>query len=90
MSGWAERARWTIERVALSIPDDATLKERKAAIDAAYPFGQRSYWPYKAWCKERRAYLGRYGYQKPGRQTREQGLFDRLPRDPVTGRPVIA
>ena len=88
MSGWKDRARATIERVALSIPDGATLKERTAAIDAAYPFGEREYWPYRAWCKERRAYLGRYGYQKKG-QSREETLFSSLPRDPVTGRPVI-
>jgi hypothetical protein len=86
MTGWAEIARETIERVSLSIPDDATLKARQSAIDAAYPFGERAYWPYKAWCKARRAYLTPYGY----RQTKEPApLFADLPRDPVTGRPVI-
>lgn len=87
MSHWTELSRETIERVALIIPDGATLKERKAAIDAAYPFGPRSHWPYKAWCKARRAYLTPYGY----RQSKTPApLFADLPRDPVTGRPVIA
>jgi len=88
MSGWAERARATIERVALSIPDGATLKERKAAIDAAYPFGERAYWPYRAWCKARRTYLSRYGY-KPAAKTHMELIMAGMDRDPVTGRPVI-
>lgn len=31
-------------------------------IDAAYPFNQRSHWPYKAWLKARKTYLRDYGY----------------------------
>lgn len=87
MASWGDHARATIQRVALTIPDSATLKERKAAIDAAYPFGTREHWPYKAWCKARRAYLERYGLE-PIRKTTNQ--LDLLPRDPKTGRPLIA
>lgn len=83
---WAEIARARIEAVAATIPDTATLKARKALIDAAYPFGERAYWPYRAWCKARRKYLERYGLP-PLRQARDQlALF---PRDPKTGRPLI-
>ena len=85
MSDWSVIARQTIERVALTIPDDATMKDRKAAIDAAYPFGQRAYWPYKAWLKARRAYLAKFG--PVGRQ-QPSPLFDGWQRDPETGRPV--
>lgn len=83
MSRWSEIARQTVERVALTIPADATFRDRKAAIDAAYPFGQRAYWPYKAWLKARRRYLAPYDPKTPA------PLFDGWPRDPATGRPVI-
>lgn len=87
MTEWSEAARATIERVALTIPDDTPLKERKAIIDAAYPFGARQYWPYKAWCKARRAYLARYGY-RPRNYIAPTLAFEGWDRDPVTGRPV--
>ncbi|MFN3523926.1 MAG: hypothetical protein ACK4YQ_16895 [Phenylobacterium sp.] len=60
MTAWSDVARATIERVAATLPDKMTLKARKAAIDAAYPFGPRSHWPYRAWCKARRAYLANF------------------------------
>lgn len=81
---WSQIARATIERVALTIPDDATVKERRAIIEAAYPFGPRQYWPYKAWCKARKSYMARYEKPKPAGP-----LFPELRRDPVSGRPVI-
>lgn len=92
MSGWSAMARAAIARAHQTIPEGATLAERKAAIDAAYPFGERGYWPYKAWLKARRSYLVRYGYKPrtPERKSPQQELFDRLPRDPVSGRPVVA
>ncbi len=84
---WGDIARQRIERVAATLPDDMPLKDRIAAIDAAYPFGARSHWPHRAWLKARRTYLARFGYVKRGlpRPT----LLDRMERDPVTGRPVI-
>jgi hypothetical protein len=84
---WSDHARAVIQRVHATLPETATLKERKAAIDAAYPFGPRRYWPYKAWCKARRKYLERYGL-KPLHPP-APGLFDGWARDPATGRPVI-
>ena len=83
---WSDIARQTIERVALDIPDDADMKARKTAIDAAYPFGQRQYWPYKAWLKARKAYLSKYG---PAGKIPPAPLFDGWARDPETGRPII-
>ncbi len=82
---WSIISRTTIARVALTIPAAATFKERKAAIEAAYPFGPRSHWPYKAWCKARRAYLRQYDPKAPP----PAPLFPNLRRDPVSGRPVI-
>lgn len=87
MSQWSAISRATIAKVAAALPDDATLKERKAAIDAAYPFGIRQYWPYRAWCKARRAYLEKHGL-KPLHPPQPTAL-DLMPRDPLTGRPLI-
>lgn len=85
MTDWSDIARATIQRVHAALPATATLQERKRAIDAAYPFGERAMWPYKAWLKARRSYLARFGYVLPAKPT----ALDLLPRDPVTGRPVI-
>lgn len=62
MTNWTNRAVATIARVHERLPPSATLDERQAAVDAAYPFGGRSHWPYKAWLKARKTYLARYGY----------------------------
>jgi hypothetical protein len=83
---WSDIARATIERVALTIPEETDFKARKQFIDAAYPFGARAYWPYKAWLKARRAYLAKFDPKTPA----PGPLFPDMPRDPVTGRPVIA
>lgn len=83
MSHWADHARATIDRVHRSLPADVSFKDRKAAVDAAYPFGQRAYSPYKTWLRARKAYLAAYDPKTPA------PLFDGWPRDPVTGRPVI-
>ena len=86
MSHWGDIARQRIEAVAGTLPDDMPLKDRTAAIDAAYPFGAREHWPYRAWCKARRAYLGRFGLKPRGPKPT---LLDLMERDPVSGRPVI-
>jgi hypothetical protein len=89
-STWREVARAAIHRVHLRLPEDGPLKDRIAAVDAAYPFGARSHWPYRAWCKARREYLGRYGWKPRGQApTPMERFLAERPRDPVTGRPVI-
>lgn len=62
MGSWADIARSTIQRVHAELPAESTLAERKAAIDAAYPFGMRAYSPYRTWLRARREYLCSYGY----------------------------
>lgn len=86
---WAEIARRAIQRVNDALPDDVSLRDRIKAVDAAYPFGERSYWPHKAWLKARRAYLTHYGYFPKGAPKTPAPLFPNLPRDPKTGRPLI-
>ena len=79
MGQWSDRARATIAAVHASLPESASLDERKAAVDAAYPFGERAYSPYKTWLTQRRAYLSRYGYASPGKKLAESPL-ERLMR----------
>lgn len=67
MSHWANTAKRIIQEVHQSLPEDATLNERMKAVDAAYPFTERRYHPYKVWLKARREYLCRYGYQPKGK-----------------------
>lgn len=42
---------------------DVTLTEFKTALKAAYPFGVRSYGPYKIWCQEQRAAIQRFRFR---------------------------
>ncbi len=57
---WGQKASAIIWGLHNRIPSDATYKERKKAIQSAYPWGTRSGWPYKAWLREQRIYLARY------------------------------
>lgn len=52
---WATRARRVIAVVRADAREAGLdAKRTLAAIDAAYPFGPRKHWPYKAWLAERR------------------------------------
>lgn len=55
---WSQRAREVVHATLASLPAGATIEEKRAALRAAYPFGPREYWPYKAWCKAARQALG--------------------------------
>lgn len=57
---WARAAAETIARVHAALPADIPFKDRKAAIQAAYPFGMRKYLPYKTWLRAQRKYLRPY------------------------------
>jgi hypothetical protein len=62
---WHERSWNVIEMIHRSLPPDATLKQRKEALKNGYPFGERRYFPWKAWCKARKQYLAKYEPPKP-------------------------
>lgn len=62
---WHDRCWQVIGEVHASLPPDATLEHRKKALRDAYPFGERKYFPYKAWCKARRQYLAKYEAPNP-------------------------
>lgn len=74
MGFWADQAKRVIREVHMSLPETATLAERMKAVDAAYPFGERAYSPYKTWLKARREYLCRYGYQPKNKALIESPL----------------
>ena len=61
---WYDVAVDTIILATRDLPLDTPLAERKKVVDAAYPFGQRSMWPYRAWLRARRKYLARFGYRQ--------------------------
>lgn len=56
MSSWRQRANRVI-RQAIELNEDASREAIRAAVDAAYPFGERMYHPYKIWLKVRREYF---------------------------------
>lgn len=72
---WYDSAVETIRTATAGLPNDMPLDERKKIVDAAYPFGDRSMWPYKMWLKARRQYLARFGYRV------ELPLFEQSPLD---------
>jgi hypothetical protein len=53
---WRDKAQEVISHVVADNPD-ADYGELKAALKAAYPFGERKYHPYKVWCEEQRKVL---------------------------------
>ena len=59
---WYDSARAAIALATKDLPADTTLDERMKVVDAAFPFGSREMWPYKAWLKARRQYLAPFGY----------------------------
>ncbi len=56
-SQWRQRSAIVIASVLSTLPPSATLKDKRNAIRAAYPFGQRRFHPYKMWLKEVNAAL---------------------------------
>lgn len=89
MTTWFKRAQAVLQRLDNKLPDTLTKADRIKAVREAYPFGERDGYPYKAWLKAQRQYLGVFNEAGlrcwPKRPTGLEGL----PRDPVTGRPVI-
>lgn len=51
-STWRRHARAVIGRVLAGLPAGATDTERRKAVQAAYPFGERQNHPYRCWLAE--------------------------------------
>lgn len=58
---WYDTARAVIRTIDAMLPADAPIAQRRAYLRASYPFGERKYWPYKAWLKAQREYLAKFG-----------------------------
>lgn len=74
---WRSEASPIIRRV-LETTRGKPEKEIKAALDAAYPFGSRSHWPFKIWCSEIRRQRGTMTAKQKREQAEDEagmGLF---------------
>lgn len=60
MSRWQEASWEVMHTVRLGMKDETDLQKIADAIDAAYPFGERKYQPYKSWLFVRKAFFSRY------------------------------
>ena len=83
-SYWRLQAAIAIREAHKAVPDGADIKLRMSVIDAAYPFGQRKYHPYKMWLIERAEYLRAYGYNPKPKAVHESPL-ERLMRRGLRG-----
>lgn len=83
MSTWRDHASKVIAEV-LAECEGKSLKEKRAALMKAYPYGERAMHPYKIWCDECRVQLGLKKVRQPKGLPRPQpqsckgqgGLFD--------------
>lgn len=69
-SSWRDYARPIISRV-IAENKGKPIKEIRAALSAAYPFGERQYHPYRIWLDECAVQLGTKK-QKPKNGSAEQ------------------
>lgn len=86
-SRWRRRARAAIEEVVTSFtpggpyPSPAELLK---LVDAAYPFGERKYEPYKCWLRERKLFRAAIdGSQAPALPTKDEADVCEVARDMV-------
>jgi hypothetical protein len=77
---WREKSYKSVRETLQALPSDATEKEARRALRAAYPFGERSRYPYKAWCSVCRWALaarfpkGKASYQIFNAKERKRGV----------------
>lgn len=67
MSNWRQAS---ISAIAFALKDLPKEADKKKAIDAAYPFYERKYHPYKIWLDERRKTLLQLGLWQPPKMRR--------------------
>lgn len=73
-SYWRQRACEVIGRVIARV-GTSDIKQLRRALQAAYPFGERAYTPYKMWLKEVNARLAPLGSRQRFAQAQKQGEF---------------
>lgn len=85
---WRDRARPIIARVLAELNGEPEA-DIKAALAAAYPFGERAMHPYKIWCDEIRIQRGKKKIKtrQKGEQPQSKsspGQSDLFPDSPAT------
>lgn len=64
---YADQARTVMLQTLLECRNQGLSADETAkAIDAAYPFGARSHWPYRAWLNERREFFATHHLPRNG------------------------
>lgn len=73
---WGEISKRVISKVIEENPD-VNYQTFKFLLRQAYPFGERKYFPYKAWCKQQKHTLNTLFPNRDGRMQRQpiEGLF---------------
>lgn len=67
MSKWGDISRAVmISSLIESEKQGLSPEETAMAIDAAYPFGERSHHPYKVWLNERKLFFAKHGLPRNG------------------------
>lgn len=90
MSYWRARCRERIAELVKSLPEDATLEQRRKALwGKGWEAHQGTSWGRKMWGKEVRAYLGRHG-DATAAQTRRNLQFPAHVHFPFRGGSVDA
>ena len=73
---WSNVAWRTMDEVRINgVKTGKNPAEIAKAIDAAYPFGERKYYPYKAWLSVRKEFFTRHGLPRRAKKTLNADLF---------------
>lgn len=73
---WSDRAWTTMERVRINgVQSGKNPAEIAKEIDAAYPFGERAHYPYKAWLSARKEFFAKHGLPRRTPKTPNGDLF---------------
>ena len=76
---WTDAATATMTETLMRCRSDGATPEATAkAIDAAYPFGERARWPYKAWLAARKAFFAKHGLPRSGDRKSDKERLDDL------------
>jgi len=70
---WNVMSSVRVKHLLDGVTDKAAIAK---AIDAAYPFGERANWPYKAWLKCRREFFAAHGLPMRTSKKREPDMID--------------
>jgi hypothetical protein len=79
MSTWSESAHAVMLTTLIECDRAGMSKAETAkAIDAAYPFGVRAHYPYKAWLKVRKSFFAQHGLPRNGDHRTTKDRLDDL------------